>query len=148
MRPVSASSAGPFTGTPGAQELAKTASAKRFCHDALALQKRLFRLWHRYRGDPTARGGPITREQLITKALPIEQAFFALGDRYVNAANTDVSNLARALFVHNQHFFTFVHEDGVEPTNNVERALRTACNGAKSCSVRGASTANAPSNAC
>jgi transposase len=110
-----------------AQELAKTASAKRFCHDALALQQRLFRLWHRYRGDPTARGGPITREQLIAKALPIEKAFFALGDRYVNAANTDVSNLARALFVHNQHFFTFVHEDGVEPTNNAaERALRTA----------------------
>jgi transposase len=110
-----------------AQELAKTASAKRFCHDALARQKRLFRLWHRHRGDPTARGGPITREQLITKARPIEQAFFALGDRYVNAANTDVSNLARALFVHNQHFFTFVHEDGVEPTNNAaERALRTA----------------------
>src|SRR5438093_957414 len=29
--------------------------------------------------------------------------------------------------VHNQHFFSFVHEDGVEPTNNAaERALRTA----------------------
>jgi transposase len=29
--------------------------------------------------------------------------------------------------VHNQHFFTFVHEGGVEPTNNsAERALRTA----------------------
>ena len=40
---------------------------------------------------------------------------------------TDVSNLARTLFVHNQHFFTFVHEEGVEPTNNAaERALRTA----------------------
>ena len=32
-----------------------------------------------------------------------------------------------ALFVHNQHFFTFVHEEGVAPTNNAsERALRTA----------------------
>ena len=50
-----------------------------------------------------------------------------VGERYVNAAGTDVGNLARALFVHNQHFFTFLHEEGVAPTNNVaERALRTA----------------------
>jgi transposase len=110
-----------------AQELAKTTSAKRFCREALALQRRLFRLWHRFRGDPHTRGGPITREQLIAKALPVEKAFFALGERDVNAAAPDVSNLARALFVHHQHFFTFVHEDGVEPTNNgAERALRTA----------------------
>jgi transposase len=38
-----------------------------------------------------------------------------------------VRNLARALFFHLPHFFTFVHEEGVEPTNNAaERALRTA----------------------
>jgi transposase len=110
-----------------AQELATTASAKRFCHEALALQKRLFRLWHRFRGDPKIRGGPITRQQLIAKALPIEKAFSALGERYVNAADNDVRNLARALFIHNEHFFTFVGEDGVEPTNNAsERALRAA----------------------
>lgn len=110
-----------------AQELATTAAAKRFCREALALQRRLFRLWHRFRGDPRIRGGPITRDHLIAKAQPLEHAFFALGERYVNAATADVSNLARALFVHHQHFFTFVHEDGVEPTNNVaERALRTA----------------------
>ena len=58
---------------------------------------------------------------------PIEQRFFALAERHVNAADADVSNLARALFVHHSHFFTFVYEKGVEPTNNVaERALRTA----------------------
>lgn len=110
-----------------AQELAQTAAAKRFCHDALALQQRLFRLWHRFRGDPRGRGSPITRRQLIEKALPLEKAFFALGDRYVNTPTDDVRNLARALVVHNQHLFTFVHEEGVEPTNNAaERALRTA----------------------
>ena len=64
---------------------------------------------------------------MIGKAFSIEKKFFALGERYVNAANNDVGNLARALFVHHQHFFTFVHEDGVAPTNNAaERALRTA----------------------
>ena len=52
---------------------------------------------------------------------------FALAERHVNAADAVVSNLARALFVHHPHFFTFVHEEGVEPTNNIaERALRTA----------------------
>ena len=110
-----------------AQDLATTASAKRFCREALTLQDQLFRLWHRFRGDPHARGTPLTRAQLIAKALPIEKQFFALAERHVNAASGDVSNLARALFVHHAHFFTFVHEDGVDPTNNVaERALRTA----------------------
>lgn len=110
-----------------AQDLATTASAKRFCREALALQRQLFRLWHRCRGDPHARGAPLTRAQLIAKVLPIEKQFFALAERYVNAADGDVSNLARALFVHHPHFFTFVHVEGVEPTNNVaERALRTA----------------------
>ena len=110
-----------------AQELTKTASAKRFCREALALQRHLFRLWHRYRGDPAVRGAPITRHELTAKVLPIEKKFFALAERYVNAADNDVGNLARALFLHHQHFFTFVYEEGVEPTNNAaERALRTA----------------------
>ena len=110
-----------------ALDLATTPSATRFCREALVLQRRLFRVWHRFRGDPTARGEPLTRQELIAKALPIEKAFFRLGERYLDASNADVRNLAFALFVHNQHFFTFVHEDHVAPTNNVaERALRTA----------------------
>jgi transposase len=110
-----------------ALDVATTPSAKRFCREALVLQRRLFRLWHRFRGDPTARGRPLTRQDLIDKALPLEKAFFRLGERHLDAANADVRNLAYALFVHNQHLFTFVHEDGVEPTNNAaERALRTA----------------------
>ncbi len=50
--------------------------------------------------------------------LPIEKKFFALAGRSVNAANNDVRNLARTLCLHLPHFFTFVYEDGVEPTNN------------------------------
>ena len=105
-----------------AQELATTVAAKRFCREALALQRQLFRLWHRFRGDPRTRGAPLTRAQLIAKALPIERKFFALAERYVNAADADVSNLARALFLHHPHFFTFVHEEGVAPTNNASTA--------------------------
>jgi hypothetical protein len=64
---------------------------------------------------------------LIDKVLPIEKRLFALGERHLNVTNHDVANLALAFFAHNQHFFTFVHEEGVEPTNNAaERALGTA----------------------
>src|SRR3989338_492063 len=110
-----------------ALDLPTTPPSKRFCREALALDRRIFRLWHRFRGDPAARGSPLTRAELIAKVLPIEKRLFALGERYLDAANADVRNLAHAFFVHNQHFFTFVHEEGVEPTNNAaERALRTA----------------------
>jgi len=110
-----------------AQELARTAAAKRFCREALTLQRQLFRLWHRFRGDPHVRGAPLTRAQLIAKVRPIEKRFFALAERHVNAADADVSNLARALFVHHPHFFTFVYEDDVEPTNNAANAAGGIC---------------------
>jgi transposase len=110
-----------------ALDLARTPAAKRFCREALALDRRLFRLWHRFRGDPGARGSPLTRTELIAQVLPIEKRLVALGERHLNAPNADVRNLAHAFFVHNQHFFTFVYEEGVAPTNNAaERALRTA----------------------
>jgi transposase len=35
-----------------ALDLASTPAAKRFGREALALDRRLFRLWHRFRGDP------------------------------------------------------------------------------------------------
>ena len=111
----------------GALDLAKTRAAERFCRDALALHARLFRLWYRYRGDPAARGTPLTRAQLIDKVLPLEKRLFALAERHVNSPQKDVRNLATALFVHHEKFFVFVHQDGVEPTNNrAERALRAA----------------------
>lgn len=110
-----------------ALDVATTPSATRFCCEVLALDRRLFRLWHRFRGVPNARGSPLTRAALIAKVHPIERRLFALGQRHLHAANADVRNLAHAFFVHHQHFFTFVYEDGVEPTNNAaERALRTA----------------------
>jgi hypothetical protein len=65
--------------------------------------------------------------ELITEVLPIEKRLFALAERHLHAANADVRHLALAFFVYNHHFFTFVHEEGVEPTNNsAEKALRTA----------------------
>jgi len=111
----------------GVLEIAKTTEAERFCRDALALHARLFRLWHRFRAGPGVRYGPITREQLITKSIPLEKKFFALADRYVDSRDKDVRNLALELLKHFEKFFAFLRNEGVEPTNNsAERALRCA----------------------
>jgi len=110
-----------------ALELAKTAAGKRFCTEALALTRRFFRLWHRYRGDREARGAPLTRAQLIRRVRPLAKRLFALADQHRDSADTDVRNLARAFMKHHEWFFTFVTKKGVDPTNNVaERSLRHA----------------------
>jgi len=111
----------------GVLEISKTTEAERFCRDLLALHARLFRLWHRFRAGPGVRYGPITREQLILKSVPLEKKFFALGFAHLDSADKDVRNLATALCLHFERFFTFLEKDGVEPTNNIaERALRCA----------------------
>jgi len=111
----------------GVLEIAKTTEAERFCRDALALHARLFRLWHRFRAGPGVRYGPITREQLIAKSVPLEKKFFALAGSYVDSRDKDVRNLALALLKHFENFFAFLRNQGVEPTNNAaERALRCA----------------------
>jgi transposase len=110
-----------------AQDVARTPHARRFCDEALRLEKRLFRLWYRFRGDPLGRGAPITRAQLVAKALPLQQEFFALAARHLDSADAKVRALATALFNQHENFFVFVHHEGVEPTNNrAERALRPA----------------------
>lgn len=111
----------------GALELAKTTEAERFCRDALALHARLFRLWHRFRGNSTIRGTPLSRQELLAKSIPVEKKFFALATRHLDSRDREVRTLARALFVNFERFFTFIDNEGVEPTNNsAERALRHA----------------------
>lgn len=111
----------------GVQEIGKTTDAERFCRDALALHARLFRLWHRFRDGPGVRYGPLTRDRLIAKSIPLEKKFFALANRYLDSRDKDVANLALALLQHFERFFAFLRHEGVEPTNNVaERALRCA----------------------
>ena len=112
---------------PGALEIAKTTNAEKFCRDLLALHARLFGLWHRFRDGPSARYGPIDRQQLILKSIPLEQKFFDLADRYAGSDDKDVRNPANALLTRFERFFTFPGKEGVEPTNNsAERALRCA----------------------
>jgi hypothetical protein len=64
---------------------------------------------------------------LILKSIPLEKKLFELADRYAESADKDVRNLATALLTHFERFFTFLDQEGVEPTNNsAERALRCA----------------------
>ena len=112
----------------GIEQLGKTTDADRFARDALALHARLFRLWHRYRGNT------IDRAQLIDKAMPIEKKLFALGERYLDSDDAAVRALADLLFFHIDRLFAFVCNQGVEPTNNIsERTIRTAVQWRKIC---------------
>lgn len=114
----------------GIAESARSPTARRYCRDTLAVVARLFRLWHRFRGDLRDRRGgplPIDRAQLIAKSLPLQRKLFALAEAHVNHANRDVRNFARALFSNFERLFVFLEYDDVAPTNNsVERTLRTA----------------------
>jgi len=114
----------------GIADYARSPSARQFCRDALAIVARLFRLWYRFRGDLRDRRGnpqPINRRQLIEKSIPLQKKLFALAEAHLDDADREVRNMAMALFTHFGKLFTFLEEEGVEPTNNIaERILRTA----------------------
>jgi transposase len=114
----------------GIAEYARSPSARQFCRDALAIVARLFRLWYRFRGDLRDRRGnpqPLDRRQLLEKSIPLQKKLFALAHAHLDDTDRDVRNLATALFIHFERLFTFLEEEGVEPTNNIaERILRTA----------------------
>src|SRR6266705_2826508 len=121
----------------GIAEDARSRSAQQFGRDALAVVARLFRLWYRFRGDLRDRRGnpqPINRRQLLRKSIPLQKKLFALAETHLDHANKEVRNLATALYVHCERWFTFLEVKGVEPTNNgAERALRTAVQWRKIC---------------
>jgi transposase len=104
--------------------------AQRFGRDALAIVARMFRLWHRFRGDlQDGRGHPqpLDRQELLRRSIPLQKKLFQLAEAHLDDNDKDARNLARALFTQGEHLYTFLEEAGVEPTNNAaERALRTA----------------------
>ncbi len=105
----------------GILEFARTTEAERFCRDALALTARLFRLWHRFRGDG------FDRTELIRRSIPLQKRFFGLCQQHLDSRDEEVRVLATALFQHCDRLFAFIQYPGVEPTNNsAERTLRHA----------------------
>lgn len=105
----------------GVLDFATSEEGRQFCRDTLAIHARLFRLWHRFRRQA------IDRPQLSEKSIRLEKKLFALAKRHLDNPEGEVRNLARALFENFEHLFTFIDQEGVEPTNNAaERALRIA----------------------
>jgi transposase len=105
----------------GVLDFASSEEGRQFCRDTLAIHARLFRLWHQFRRNL------IDRPQLIEKAIRLEKKLFALAERHLDSPESEVRNLACALFENLEHLVTFIYREGVEPTNNgAERALRIA----------------------
>jgi transposase len=112
----------------GVLETSHNEEAILFARQSLALVLRLFRLWHRYQGNS------LDREELQDRALKIEKRFFRWADEHVNSKCAAVRCLARVFFLQTEKLFEFVHQTGVEPTNNrAERALRMAVQWRKIC---------------
>lgn len=95
--------------------------------DFLALSRLVFRLWHLFRE------GTIDRDTLQAAMAPIQQAVHGLlvqGARRCDAPD----GMCQELLVHEDALWTFVREEGVEPTNNAaEQALRGAVLWRKGC---------------
>ena len=88
---------------------------------ALALVHDLFAIWHRYRA------GTLDRAGLQQAMEPVQAGFEYLLEAGVQGPDPRAATLCQALDRLWPALWTFVEEDGVEPTNNAaERALRPA----------------------
>jgi transposase len=109
----------------GIGEFASTADAEHFARDMLSAVERMFGLWYQFRGEAGSGKRLLTRTELIQQSVPIQKKICGLAEKYLDSEDRDVRNLARAFYVHWEKLFTFIEQEGVEPTNNVsERAMR------------------------
>lgn len=105
----------------GIAEFTKSSAVEQFCRDALAEHAKLFRLWHKFCD------GRIDRAQLMRRSVLIQQRMSEIAKRGLRSADSEVRNLALALYEHHDRLFTFLEIAGVDPTNNIsERMLRIA----------------------
>lgn len=109
----------------GIAEFASTTDAVHFARDMLSAVERLFGLWYRFRGEAGPGERLLTRSELIQQSIPIQKKICRLAAKFLDSDDREVRNLARAFYVHWDKLFTFIEQEGVDPTNNVsERALR------------------------
>ena len=109
----------------GIKEYATTEDAVHFARDMLAAVEMLFGLWYRFRGEAGVGARLLSRAELIEQSIPIQKKICRLAALYLDSADREVRNLARAFYEHWEKLFMFLEHEGVEPTNNVsERALR------------------------
>jgi transposase len=109
----------------GIGEFASTADAEHFARDMLSAVEGMFGLWYQFRGEAGSGARLLTRTELIQQSVPIQKKICRLAEKYLDSEDRDVRNLARAFYVHWEKLFTFIEQEGVEPTNNIsERAMR------------------------
>jgi len=87
----------------------------------LGLIDALFRLWHQYQAEV------IDRSSLKRWSRPIRTRMVQLLDQGATSRGYETPSMCRGILKTEQAIWTFIHRDGVEPTNNVaERAIRPA----------------------
>ncbi len=87
----------------------------------LALSRTMFRLWHRVR-DKT-----LQRSTFQRRMQPVEQRILRLLRKAALRAEARTAGMAREMLDQADYLWTFVSNEGVEPTNNAaERAIRPA----------------------
>ena len=79
----------------------------------------IFEYWHNFKNDK------LSRDELVSRMVPVRQQVEALLARIVAADIKGVSGSCANMLAHKEALWTFVDYDGVDPTNNhAERELR------------------------
>jgi transposase len=95
--------------------------AKRLGYDLRRMTCKLFEHWGNYRD------GTISRAAFVRRMAPVRREVKRFLLRGINSGNKSLVGMCRELYEHREWLWTFVREEGVEPTNNAgERALRHA----------------------
>jgi transposase len=94
-------------------------TAKRLGHELMRPAKELFRLWKR------VRDGTLLRATMVHRMQPLRETVSRLLLR--GCLNPTTHGMCKEIWRHQEHLWTFLQVEGVEPTNNAaERALRHA----------------------
>jgi transposase len=95
--------------------------AKRLGYDLRRMTCKLFEHWGNYRD------GPISRAAFVRRMAPVRREVERLLLRGIASGNKSLVGMCRELYEHRAWLWTFVRQQGIEPTNNAgERALRHA----------------------
>jgi transposase len=95
--------------------------AKRHGYDLRRMTCKLFEHWGNYRK------GKISRTAFVRRMAPVRREVERLLLRGIASGNKSLVGMCQELYDHRDWLWTFVREEGIEPTNNAgERALRHA----------------------
>ena len=110
-----------FLGILKVGEAAQSEDAIVFAKTMEKLRKRLMAIWYRFKA------GNISRDELIKKTKPINNAIKRCLKQYIHSEERCVKTLVNNLLKRFDDLFTFLIYEGVEPTNNIaERGVRPA----------------------